>query len=201
MLLDSLWYGRAYLNASYFPRDFRDEMGRYADVEGSECPFVSSGYFHPSYSVLGPDALAYYLWWRTNARRGRVLKADMGHVWLFMTELVNAGDPASNLDTMIDVISKLPSSLMSRELASLPMGYALSHGLPPEAVPREAPFLPSFHLFLRDVTRYPMRMPDARILRGCADERWLSRLDDDAYDSVAEVVGLSLAGIDRKSVV
>lgn len=79
---------------------------------GVECNYVSFYSYSPRYSQMTKAQLAYYLWWRENARRSNYIPTDISYIKLYMTELVTATgdeDVTDNLYRLCQV-SKLCAS-------------------------------------------------------------------------------------------
>ena len=58
----------------------------------SECSYTPYYSFSPRYSQMSRAQLAYYVWWRENARNGNFLKADESYIILYTYELAATGD-------------------------------------------------------------------------------------------------------------
>ncbi|MDO5852663.1 MAG: TerB N-terminal domain-containing protein [Thermoplasmata archaeon] len=186
------------VDRTYYPKDFSEDIRRYASVRGAECPKVDSGYAHPDYSVLEGPRLDYYLWWRECADQGMILLADSGYAWLRCCELINAeGDPRRALERIVAFTRTCSRSIRLIPLVSaLAEEYALSRGLPLDLVPRGSPFRASEATLTWDLTRYPMREPDRGLLLSLAYYDW-ARAVSITPDQMAEIVFLSLSGIDE----
>lgn len=61
-------------------------------IAGKEVPFVPFFSYMPQYTQLTRPQLAYYFWWRTNFRQGRILPADFSYLLLYLYEIINLGD-------------------------------------------------------------------------------------------------------------
>lgn len=186
------------VDREYCPKDFRDEIGSRWDVEGTECPFVESGYLRPDYSVLEGPRLDSYYWWRTNVRKGRLTAVDSGYAWLYCTELVNADrDPEEVLALIVDFTRVCESSVrLSPVVCGLAEEYAVVHRLPLDSVPRGRPFSKSVILLTWDLTRYPIRRPDTEVLLAGDLYDW-TKVVGTSDEAMAEIVYLTLSGIDE----
>ncbi len=180
---------------SYFPKDFTEDIRRYADVRGRECPEVHSSHKFPDYSVLSKGELDYYLWWRDNIRNGKVILADSGYAWLYACELIHSeDDPKVVLDRIIGFTRACGSSLrMAPMVCNLAEHYALAHDLSFDPIPDEGVFSRSIVRDTWALTRYPIRDPNPDFI--LPPGKWLSTGID--YDQMYRVVCLSLRGIDE----
>lgn len=180
------------------PEDFSADIARYSRIRGRPAEYQPSGMARPDYqSLLGPR-LDYYLWWRDCADRGTLLAADSGYAWLRCTELINMkGDPRGVLEAIIRFTRTCASSIrLGPMVCSLAEHYALSRGLPPDAVPRGPPFAASKVLTTWDLTRYPIRRPAPGALLDPALHNWRREVEvpDDRMEGI---LFLSLSGIDE----
>lgn len=193
-----LYRGPYVVDREYCPKDFRDEIEARWSIEGTECPFVDSGYLRPDYSVLDEPRLNSYYWWRTNVRKGRLTAVDSGYAWLYCTELVNLDrDPSEVLSRIIDFTRVCGSSMrLSPVVCGLAEEYAIVHRLPLDPIPRERPFSRSEVLLTWDLTRYPLRRPDPDVLLAGDLFDWskVIRVSDEV---MTEIVYLALSGIDE----
>lgn len=63
------------------------DMDRYIGEKGSECMFVPYPVRDPRYESMDGKQLAYYLHWRTELFKGRMLKSDSGYKRLLLSEI------------------------------------------------------------------------------------------------------------------
>ncbi len=75
-------------NYNYYEQ-FRVWTEKIFALEGKECTHVPYFSYVPQYNQLGRDQLAFYLWWRTCARRGKYIDADYSYVLLYIFETIN----------------------------------------------------------------------------------------------------------------
>ena len=75
-----------------FYERFAEDAKRLWKYRGAECPLVPFFSYSPQYSHLNRDQLAYYLWWRENARNGKYIEADYSYVLLYVYELINLSE-------------------------------------------------------------------------------------------------------------
>ncbi len=74
---------------NYYGR-FCDDANRFFDKKGAECPYEPYFSYIPQYAQLTHAQLAYYLWFRENARHGVYLeKIDMPYLFLYIYEIIN----------------------------------------------------------------------------------------------------------------
>lgn len=80
---------------NYYQR-FCDDANRFFALRGKECapePYFS---YIPQYAQLNHAQLAYYLWFRENARHGVYLEEiDMPYIFLYIYEIINLPDRIS----------------------------------------------------------------------------------------------------------
>ncbi len=182
---------------TYFPKDFTEDMERYADSEGHPCPEVHSSHLHPDYSVLSPEQFDYYLWWRTNIRAGKAILADSGYAWLYACELINSkDDPKEVLKRITAFVDAVGNSLrMASLIRNLPLDYVIAHDLSPLLLNGE--HIPAFSRWYDTwaVTHYPMVKPSYGLAMPEDVYGWYKTgvSEEDLY----EVVCMSLAGIDE----
>ncbi len=75
-------------------------------------PFYS---YAPRYSQLNKQQLAYYLWWRQNARNGIFQKTDESYILLYAYELAATSD-GEDKQAALDMLCKLLVSFSATEL-------------------------------------------------------------------------------------
>ena len=71
---------------------FVRDAERLLSVQGAECPRVPFFSYVPQYSQMSRAQLEWYLWWRCNLRRGKLLETDYSYVLLYVYELINLSD-------------------------------------------------------------------------------------------------------------
>ena len=112
-------------------------MKEHLEEESDEpVPYVPSGCARTSYDSMSPEQYAFYIHWRTMARRGTFLDTDRGYMWLFCSETINQdGDPQGIqdfLERMLDAYD-VPGSHLD-DLREAAIGHALVCGLDPPAI-------------------------------------------------------------------
>lgn len=127
---------------SYYEQ-FCRHAARLMAVEGKPTEAVPFFSYMPQYSQLNRAQLGYYLWWRSNFRRGMVLEADYSYLLLYLYELINLGgreDPRVGQESMLRLWlsyrEKYPRlDVLVREWLC---DYSLLHRLSPPALPRDS---------------------------------------------------------------
>ncbi len=77
---------------------FRSDMPEYvAKKDSGPAPYVDAPYYTPEYSSLSEEQMSFYLYWRSEARRGVYITTHIGYVWMHLCELINdrESDPAA----------------------------------------------------------------------------------------------------------
>ncbi len=72
-----------------FYEQFRRDALRLFSCEGGPAEYVPFFSFSPQYQQLTEDQRAYYLYFRTEARRSNFLRADKGYFFLLVYEIIN----------------------------------------------------------------------------------------------------------------
>lgn len=134
--------GKAMICGGIFPEGDRPVM-RVRKIEAHQdeesdmpVPYVPSGYAKISYRSMSPEQYAFYIYWRTMARRGTFLDTDRGYMWLFCTELINLdGDPQEIQDFLERMFEAydIPGSYID-DLKEAAVGHAFVCGLDPPAI-------------------------------------------------------------------
>lgn len=90
-----------------FYADFCNTARELWSREGTRCEYVELFSYMPQYDLLSEEQLSYYLWWRSNVRRGEYIRTDIAYIRLYMNELINAWDmtsPSEARELMICVL-------------------------------------------------------------------------------------------------
>ena len=90
-----------------FYEDFRRDIYKYWNREGTSCEFSDFFSYSPQYDQLNEDQLSYYFWWRENVRKDVYIKTNTCYISLYFFELINARDiisPDEAREKMIDVV-------------------------------------------------------------------------------------------------
>ena len=83
-------------NEYTYYEQFRHHAERLVQREGKECPPVDFFSYMPQYTQLNAAQLEYYLWWRTQFRRGVCLPAAYSYLLLYLYELINLDERHQN---------------------------------------------------------------------------------------------------------
>lgn len=120
---------------------FRTHAEKLNPREGSACAEVDFFSYMPQYTQLTREQLRYYLWWRTNFRRGIFLPASFSYLLLYLYEQINLSDkvpPGEGQENILRLWLNYRGEhprldAMVREWLC---DYSLLHRLPPPALPR-----------------------------------------------------------------
>lgn len=119
----------------FYEEFYRDAL-RYRDMEGTQCEYVAFFSYSPQYNQLNDAQLAYYFWWRSNARQEIYLKTDYSYVLLYAYELINLGAEANanrSLEQLTSLWNEYHESMpsLNAKLATWICDFGLIHKLPP----------------------------------------------------------------------
>lgn len=70
-------------------RSFFEDAEYLAFQEEDKAEFVPFRKYYPTYSDMSPAQLKWYLYWRSQARRGMFLDTDLSYIFLYVYELLN----------------------------------------------------------------------------------------------------------------
>lgn len=109
--------------------------------EGSECAEVDFFSYMPQYTQLTREQLHYYLWWRTNFRKGNCLHAAFSYLLLYLYEQINLSGKIPPVEGQQNILRLWLSyrgehprlDVLVRECLC---DYSLLHRLPPPVLPR-----------------------------------------------------------------
>lgn len=197
-----VWYDdspRRSVDRTYFPEHPEEGIREHAGLVGEMRAYVPSGYACPDYSVLDREQTEYYLWWRTQAARGRIENSDEGYAWLYCRELVGSdGDPREVLSRIVAFTRTCTASLRLMPMVSdLAFEYAVSRRLPLTMVPRSDEFSYNGIMLTWDLTRYPIVRPaDGGLVSVGLCKLW-SRYTEIPFGTMQDIVVMSIAGIDE----
>ncbi|MGB9553159.1 MAG: TerB N-terminal domain-containing protein, partial [bacterium] len=65
---------------------------------GEKAEFVPFRKYYPTYADLSPAQLKWYLYWRSQARKGQFLPTDLSYIFLYVYELINNIGVADRLE-------------------------------------------------------------------------------------------------------
>ncbi len=120
---------------------FRGHALKLHPREGSECAEVDLCSYMPQYTQLTREQLHYYLWWRTNFRKGIYLHAAFSYLLLYLYEQINLSGKIPPEEGQQNILRLWLSyrgehprlDVLVREWLC---DYSLLHRLPPPALPR-----------------------------------------------------------------
>ena len=72
----------------YYSAFYKDGID-YLELEGNKCPEPSYFSWVPQYSQLDPDQMEFYLYMRSELRKGRTISASYSYILLYIFELIN----------------------------------------------------------------------------------------------------------------
>lgn len=120
---------------SYYEKFYRDALAL-KDKQGVECERVGFFSYVPQYDQLNAAQLSYYLYFRSEARRGIFLDADQSYVLLYVYEIINLGDALDTGFGQSQLVAlwgayrnKYPK--LNKSLVEWICDYSLIHRLPP----------------------------------------------------------------------
>ncbi len=114
------------LSASKIVRNWSEESDE-------PCRYVPSGYVNPSYDSMDKSQCDYYLYWRSQVRKGKFLKTDNGYIRLFVTEIVSCSDDPKDAVMLLRRLKETyPEPGLNRFIDITMMEYSLMFDLPIE---------------------------------------------------------------------
>ena len=75
------------------------------DKKGERCERVPFFSYVAQYSQMSREQLAWYLWWRENARKGIYLDTDVSYLLLHFYEIINLGSALNTKKALSDMIA------------------------------------------------------------------------------------------------
>ena len=113
------------------PLSSKKIFNRWRDESDEPRRYVQSGYVNPSYDTFDNDQLGYYLFWRTQARKGRYLETDNGYLRLFVAEIVSCSDdPFEAVRVLKEIRDIYRDSEIRKFVSTTILEYSLVYGLP-----------------------------------------------------------------------
>ena len=95
------------------------------------CRYVPSGYVNPSYDTFDREQYSYYIFWRTQFRKGRNLETDDGYIRLFVAETVSCSDdPEEALEILKRLRETYHNHSLNRSISVTMMEYSVIFGIP-----------------------------------------------------------------------
>lgn len=115
---------------------FISDAVRLFRVKGEEVNRVPFFAYSPQYSQMNRDQIAFYLWWRSNFRKGIYLDADYSYVLLYVYELINLSEKVNKeytLERLCEVWLNYGQKyeFINRYLCEWVCDFCLIHQLPP----------------------------------------------------------------------
>ncbi len=112
---------------------FVDEALAYRDREGTACQFVPYPQRTLSFSLLSDERLQYYLYFRTEAKKGSFIRSDTGYVLLYANEIINniGTGPEEGADMLISLFGNYKDSIpaVREELPGWIIDYLTYYGI------------------------------------------------------------------------
>ncbi len=114
---------------------FRKAALLYYDCPAAKCPFAEFYSYMPQYAHLTRAQRSYYLYWRSELRRGKFIKTDYSYIYLYVYEILNLPDkipPVEGLKLLIEVWRHYRRTLpkLDASFSIWVQDYCLVHGLP-----------------------------------------------------------------------
>ena len=72
-----------------FYTKFRKDAVRYFELTHEPCEYVYFFSYMPQYEQMTVSQMSYYLYWRSEARKGNFLKTDINYLFLYVDEIIN----------------------------------------------------------------------------------------------------------------
>lgn len=144
------------------PRTFTRNAEKYWDADAPNTPFVDFYAYSPTYANFNMQTFKYYLWWRSNFRRGTAIKISWPYLSVYISELINCPHLVSESECIkrlwqlfgayADVNSQYYLSDVLLKLPEIICDYSLIHsiGIPP-SVSEETLLLAVKNARLREV--------------------------------------------------
>ena len=109
---------------------FPEEVGKYRDATAEKCDFFQSFGIVKGYGNASPAELEYYLYWRSQLRKGTFSECDYGYVLLRLSEMVIDGDPKENVREMSLILKSFsPYSIEYKVTSQTLFEYCLYRGI------------------------------------------------------------------------
>ena len=96
--------------------------------------YVPSGFVNPSYDTFNDEQYDYYMYWRTQLRKGIYLETDNGYVRFLIAETVSCSDdPNEAVGFMKRVADTYHDRDLTKFIRTTIVEYCVVHGLPIES--------------------------------------------------------------------
>jgi len=95
-----------YINYVSKSDDFTQEAIHYHNVVSEPAPFVPFMEYWPTFHSFNKDQLSWYLYWRTEVRKGNYLKTALSYIFVYVYELlclVEIPDPMAAVDRIMTI--------------------------------------------------------------------------------------------------
>lgn len=86
--------------------DLKGSFDSHRRDEGDPAPYVPSGAGAARYGSMTPEQTAFYIGWRTLARRGEHGSTDQGYLRLYLDELITSPDPPGSVLAELDRLAE-----------------------------------------------------------------------------------------------
>lgn len=132
----------------HYYRDFCRDAARYLSAEVEETPYVPFFSYVPQYSQMRRDQLRYYLYWRSELRRGNAIRTDDSYLYLYIYEIINTAGHETPAEEGLAMLYRLffafgrENARLARLLSEWIVDYSLIFRL---GVPEEMHAAPDFH--------------------------------------------------------
>ena len=116
---------------------FSEDMELYRTTDGYPCQFVSVPFIRVDYRSLEQEQLDYYLYWRSEFRKGRMLRTCEGYLWILANEIgTGKDDPRRTYGLLMQLWDERKTDLYDPSLfASFVRDYAIENSLPQPSDP------------------------------------------------------------------
>lgn len=109
---------------------FPEDVEKYRNATVEKCDYVKSSEIIKGLRHATPPELSYYLYWRSQLKKGEVPEFDTGYVYVRLSEMILDGEPKDNVREMSLILnSSSPYSVEYRMTAQTLLKYCLYRGL------------------------------------------------------------------------
>ncbi len=96
-------------------------------------PYVPSGFVNPSYDTMDSRQYDYYIYWRSQIRKGRFLETDNGYIRFLIAEIISCSDdPRSAVALMKRIRDTYSEPNLEKFIDTSILEYSVIYGLPIE---------------------------------------------------------------------
>lgn len=150
------------------PITSREIDSNWDDESDEIVAYVPSGRMRASYRTMDDQQRAFYISWRTQARKGRYTDTDRGYLWLYCTELINHDYVPDNIQDELELAADAfyDAFPAPRFLFGAATDHALLHGLDAPPVP-ELSYSPA--MVYEKLRRDPIGRISPGMARYCSD--------------------------------